>query len=235
MVTCKGRRKQVWDLDKDTALGPLELPPLDLSAYSKNTAHLSLVPTPISEGSTHPFTCGEILLPLLGSAGSVEQCLPLGCQTTNWLTSILEDCEHPPSFHLKLSSSCHLCSVKPLLPRPWVTLELKERETVCRRSFCKRNCNAEKARYWPEEEKRWCCGKTGGWSRDSVLRWHIQSPDIFKMIYSSPAIQNVAHQALSRHHHLDWWNQTTPERQPEKSGEITELLLSNLWDRNPAV
>lgn len=137
----------------------------------------------MSKGSTHPFTCGEVL-PLLGCARSTEHLLLISCQMTKWLTSILEDSEHPPSFHLKLRGSFHLCSMKPLLPRPCVTLELEEeREAVCRRSFCKRNCNAEKARCWPEGDKRWCCRKTGGLEQAqcgifralTYSRWCIQA------------------------------------------------------------
>lgn len=108
---------------------------------------------------------------------------------TKWLTSLLEDCEHHLSFRLKPSSSCHLCSMKPLLPRTCVTLELEgEREAACRRSFCKSNCNAEKARCWPEGEKRWYCGETGGLEQAQCAQvtysepWHIQD-HIFKPSY----------------------------------------------------
>lgn len=104
---------------------------------------------------------------------------------TKWLTSILEDREYHLSFHLKLSSSCHLCSMEPLLPRPCVTLELEEERLCVEDPFAK---ETEKDRCWPEGGKRWCCRKTGGLEQAQCTKvtysepWHFQD-DIFKPSY----------------------------------------------------
>lgn len=60
--------------------------------------------------------------------------------------------------------------------------------------FAKETVMLKKPGVGQKERKGGAVERLVGWSRHNVLRWHIQSPDIFKM--TSPAIQNVAHQAL---------------------------------------
>lgn len=136
-----------------------------------SSLHWTFLPTPKTQGSPQSIhrlyqrQCQKEVLttslaekffcPPLGCARSMKQ-LPISCQTKKGSTNTSEDCEHCLSFHLKLASPCHLCSMKLLLPRPCITLELEEeRQAACtKRFFCKRNWNAEKARCWPETEKR---------------------------------------------------------------------------------
>lgn len=148
MVTCKGR---------DDSFG-IWVRVLLWVLWS--SLHWTCLPTPKTQGSPQPIhllyqpQCQKELLTtslaekflclLLGCGRSMEQFLPIGCQTTKPSTNTSEDGEHCLSFHLKLAAPCHLCSVKLLFPRPCITLELaEEREAACTRSFCKNTCNAE--------------------------------------------------------------------------------------------
>lgn len=145
MVTCKGRDDSfgIW----------VRLLPWVLW----NSLHWTLLPTPKTQGSPQPIRLlyqhqcqkevlttslvEKFLCPLLGCGRSMEQLLPISCQQAKRSTDALEDGEHCLSFHLKLASPCHLCSMKLLFPRPCITLGLEEeREAACTRSFCKKTC-----------------------------------------------------------------------------------------------